>query len=183
MRPLYRGFTTRAEIDAQYDVDRQVPDYGVYARHYAEASRLARRRLHHELDVAYGSTRAETLDIFPADRAGAPVFVFFHGGYWRSLSSKDFSCVAVGLHSLGMTPVVATWGGRESEEFCRQSEDYLAAWQQAGNRGERLSQAGRHHFDAIVGFENPDSDLCRWTCAAATHGSAASAGPVPPTGQ
>ena len=106
---LYRGFATQAEIDAQYDVEQSVPDFSVYARHYTDESRLARHRLRSELDVPYGPTRAETLDIFPAEAKGAPVFVFIHGGYWRMLSSKEFSCVALGLVALGITTVVVDY--------------------------------------------------------------------------
>src|SRR5690606_20150785 len=88
MPALYREFTTQAQIDAQYDVEQSVPDFTVYARHYIEESRLARHRLRCELDVPYGPTRDETVDIFPAAQPGAPVFMFIHGGYWRMLSSK-----------------------------------------------------------------------------------------------
>lgn len=109
MAALYREFTTQAQIDAQYDVERSVPDFTVYARHYTDQSRLARHRLRCALDVPFGPTRAETLDIFPAAEPGAPVFVFIHGGYWRMLSSKEFSCVALGLHALGITTVVVNY--------------------------------------------------------------------------
>lgn len=109
MPALYRQFTTQAEIDAQYDVEQSVPDFTVYARHYTEESRLARHRLRAELDVPYGPTRDETLDIFPAADPKAPVFVFIHGGYWRALSSKEFSCVALGLNQLGITTVVVNY--------------------------------------------------------------------------
>ncbi len=109
MAALYRNFTTQAQIDAQYDVEQSVPDFMVYARHYTDESRLARHRLRCELDVPYGPTRDETLDIFPAAQAGAPVFVFIHGGYWRMLSSKEFSCVALGLNALGITTVVVNY--------------------------------------------------------------------------
>ncbi len=109
MAALYREFTTQAQIDAQYDVERSVPDFMVYARHYTDESRLARHRLRCALDVPFGPTRAETLDIFPAAEPGAPVFVFIHGGYWRMLSSKEFSCVALGLHALGITTVVVNY--------------------------------------------------------------------------
>jgi arylformamidase len=109
MTALYRNFTTQAQIDAQYDVEQSVPDFMVYARHYTDQSRLARHRLRCELDVHYGPTRDETLDIFPASQPNAPVFVFIHGGYWRILSSKEFSCVALGLHALGITTVVVNY--------------------------------------------------------------------------
>ena len=106
---LYRQFATQAEIDAQYDVEQSVPDFSIYAKHYVEESRVARHRLRCELDLPYGPTRAETLDIFPAERRDAPVFVFIHGGYWRMLSSKEFSCVALGLVQLGITTVVVNY--------------------------------------------------------------------------
>ena len=109
MAALYRGFTSQAQIDAQYDVERSVPDFTVYARHYVDESRLARHRLRGVLDVPYGPTREETLDIFPASSPGAPVFVFIHGGYWRLLSSKEFSCVALGLVARDITTVVVNY--------------------------------------------------------------------------
>lgn len=109
MVALYRQFETQADIDAQYDVEASVPDFMVYARHYTEESRLARHRLNPKLDVPYGPTRDETLDIFPAASPHAPVFVFIHGGYWRMLSSKEFSCVAMGLNQLGITTVVVNY--------------------------------------------------------------------------
>ncbi len=108
MSNLYRNFKTQAEIDAEYDVEKAVPDFMVYARHYTDESRLARHRLRCELDVPYGPTRDETLDIFPAGPR-APVFVFIHGGYWRMLTSKEFSCVALGLNALGITTVVMNY--------------------------------------------------------------------------
>ena len=36
----------------------------------------------------------EKLDLFPVPSAGAPTFVFVHGGWWRRLDKSDFSYVA-----------------------------------------------------------------------------------------
>ena len=102
---LYRQFSTQQEIDAEYDVEKSVPDFMVYARHFIEESKLARHRLKCELDVPYGATRDEHLDIFPAANRRAPILIFFHGGYWRMLSSKEFSCVALGPAPAGVTVV------------------------------------------------------------------------------
>ena len=109
MTPLYREFDTQAQIDAQYNPSLHLSDPGAPGRYYAQQSVLARARLRCVLDVPYGPTLAETLDIFPADVPNAPVFVFIHGGYWRALSSKDFSCVALGLQALGITTVVVNY--------------------------------------------------------------------------
>ena len=109
MTNLYRDFDTQAQIDAQYNPSLALADATAPGRHYAEQSSLARAQLRCRLDVPYGPTRDETLDIFPADVPNAPVFVFLHGGYWRALSSKDFSCVALGLQPLGITTVVVNY--------------------------------------------------------------------------
>jgi arylformamidase len=109
---LYREFTNQAQIDAQYNAGASVPDAASYMQGFVERSRHARETLRCVLDVPYGPTLDETLDIFPASAPGAPgspgapVFVFIHGGYWRALGSKDFSCVALGLQPLGITTVV-----------------------------------------------------------------------------
>jgi len=77
--------------------------------HFANQAQHARSSLRCTLNVPYGPTLAETLDIFPAEVPNAPVFVFIHGGYWRALDSKDFSGVALGLHPLGITTVVINY--------------------------------------------------------------------------
>ena len=109
MPTIYRQFQNQVEIDEQYDVEASVPDFKVYARHFTEQSQLARHRLKAKLNVAFGPTLDETLDIFPSTESNAPVFVFIHGGYWRMLSSKEFSCVALGLNQLGITTVVVNY--------------------------------------------------------------------------
>ena len=109
MSPLYREFETQAQIDAQYNPSLHLTDPTAPGKHYATRSAQARQILRCMLDVPYGPTREETLDIFPADAANAPLFVFLHGGYWRALSSKDFSCVALGLQPLGITTVVVNY--------------------------------------------------------------------------
>lgn len=53
-------------------------------------------------------------------------------------------------------PLIATWGGNETSEFERQSRDYLATWQAAGNQGEALSIAGANHFEVLDGFATRD---------------------------
>jgi arylformamidase len=106
---LYRDFSTQAQIDAQYNAAAAVPDAARHMQHYVERSRIARQTLPCVLDVPFGPTLDETLDIFPAAQAGAPVFVFIHGGYWRAFSSKEFSCVALGLQPLGISSVLINY--------------------------------------------------------------------------
>ena len=103
---LYRSFRTQAEIDAQYDVESSVPDFGRYVDVFLSNSARVRTALEPRLDVPFGPTTAETLDIYPAARADAPIHMFIHGGYWHSLGSKEFSFVAEGLVAAGVTVVI-----------------------------------------------------------------------------
>jgi arylformamidase len=83
-----------AWLDAQYDNRARVPGHAGVLERWARASALARERTSRRLDVRYGAGPNETLDVFPAPRANAPVLVFFHGGYWRALDKADHSFVA-----------------------------------------------------------------------------------------
>lgn len=279
MAVLYRNFETRAEIDSEYDVENSVPDFMVYARQYDQLSADARHRLECSGNVRFGPTVEEYVDIFPAARKRSPVLLFIHGGYWRILSAKEFSFVALGPQAAGVTtvvvnyalcpavtldeivrqiraaihwthenigdyngdphrifvsghsagghltaaalltnwpkdyglprdivkggvsisglfdltplrhsflqpdlrldhasvqrnsplfhiryvisPLLITYGGDESSEFCRQSEDFLSAWTAAGNKARSHAQPGRNHFTAITDFAQADSPLCQ----------------------
>lgn len=126
---LYREFQTQEEIDAQYDVEKAVPDFTVYARHYVDESERVRQTLPVQLDVSYGPTLDETVDIFPASSPGSPVFVFIHGGAWRILSSKEFSTVAKGLHERGFATVVVNYSlcpKVDIDEIARQARAAVA---------------------------------------------------------
>ena len=57
-------------------------------------------------------------------------------------------------------PLIAEVGGKESDEFRRQSADYIDRWQAAGLPGTYREQAGRNHFNVIYEFNDPDSELC-----------------------
>ena len=104
---LYRNFATTEEIDAEYDLNQVIGDLSGYFESYRSESAKARDTLNCVLDVRFGPTIEETLDIFPAKNPDAPIVVFIHGGYWRRLSAKEFSFVATGLVARGIT-VIAT---------------------------------------------------------------------------
>ena len=106
---LYREFSTQAQIDAQYNPSIALADPAAPGKHFVAQSVLARASLKQHLDISFGPTVHETLDIFPADALNAPVFVFIHGGYWRALTSKEFSGVALGLQRRGITTVVVNY--------------------------------------------------------------------------
>jgi arylformamidase len=98
-----------AWLDAQYNNRMRVPAFARILQRWSQASALARDGLRHAADVAYGNGPLETLDIFPAERPGAPVLVFIHGGYWRSLDKSDFSFIAPAFHTAGATVIVPNY--------------------------------------------------------------------------
>jgi arylformamidase len=106
---LYRGFKTQEELDHAYDVEKSVPDFLDYALNYVTQSRHARNSLRSRLDVAFGPTRDEHLDLFLCDDANAPILIFIHGGYWKFLSSKEFSFIAKGPVACGYHVAVTNY--------------------------------------------------------------------------
>lgn len=108
---LYRHFETQAALDAEYDVDNLVPEFPQIVQELLDKSAEARATLSHTADVSYGPTLDETLDVFPAQQENGripPILVFFHGGYWRMLTAKEFNFIALGLARAGITVVIPT---------------------------------------------------------------------------
>jgi arylformamidase len=99
-----------AWLDEQYNNRARVPDHPKIFERWRAASALTREQSSRRLDVRYGDGPDETLDLFPAPRANAPVLVFVHGGYWRSLDKADFSFVAPSFAAAGALVAVPNYG-------------------------------------------------------------------------
>ena len=81
----------QAALDAAYDQAAYAPNREQLIRRRIRDSELARHRIGEPERVAYGSGEIERIDIYRTQRESAPVFVFIHGGAWRSGRSKDFA--------------------------------------------------------------------------------------------
>jgi arylformamidase len=92
---LYRGMD-RAEIDRQLNLRARWPEYEAFFARWAEESARVRGRVGGHLDLAYGDTPSQTLDLFLPEATGGavPLLAFIHGGYWQSLDKGDFSYLA-----------------------------------------------------------------------------------------
>ncbi|MGO2580079.1 MAG: alpha/beta hydrolase [Halomonas sp.] len=105
---LYKHFACQEEIDRAYD-----PMLGrdpmVLVNDWRQRSEASRENHRVTLDLAYGPSLAERMDIFHADGPKAPVHVFFHGGYWRSLSHREFSFIVDDLVKSGITVAVVNY--------------------------------------------------------------------------
>lgn len=93
-RILYRGMD-RAEIDRQLNLRARWPEHVEFFARWAHESAALRDRLEGRLDLAYGTSPGERLDLFlPRAARPAALLAFIHGGYWQSLDKSDFSYLA-----------------------------------------------------------------------------------------
>jgi arylformamidase len=102
-----------AWLEAQYNNRARVADHAAVFARWAAASALVRQSSPCVLDVPYGdgAGAGETLDVFPAVAAvgPAPVLVFIHGGYWRSLDKAEHSFIAPSFNADGALVVVPNY--------------------------------------------------------------------------
>ena len=98
-----------AWLDRMYNNRARVPGHPAYLERWAGDSASLRASLPCSVDVRYGDGPGETLDVFPAPVADAPVLVFIHGGYWRSLDKSDHSFIARAFNDRGVCVVVPNY--------------------------------------------------------------------------
>ncbi len=100
--PVYLDYD-QAALDAAYDQAAYAPNREQLIKRRIRDSELTRLRIGQPEHVAYGPADIERLDIYRTERDAAPVFIFIHGGAWRSGRSKDFATpaemfLAAGVH-------------------------------------------------------------------------------------
>ena len=81
--------------------------------------------------------RAERLDYFPTRQDAAPLLVFIHGGYWRSLDKSDFSWLAPPFVQHGVALALPNYGlapATPIEDIVRQQLKALAWLYRNGDR-------------------------------------------------
>ncbi len=145
---LYRDLASQEAIDREYNAGAAVANSAALVAAWTERSEAVRSSLECRLGVAYGPTRAERLDIFPAGQ-GAPVHIFIHGGYWRRFAAADFSFAAEALVAAGTTAVIVDYALCPTvtiDEIVRQIRAAIAwTWSNAsafGGARDRITLSG-----------------------------------------
>jgi arylformamidase len=97
---MWRGMT-RSQLDAAYNNSAAVGNSAEKIADWRERSASFRAQHNQWLDLRYGDRPRNRIDVFSCGRAGAPLFVFFHGGYWQRNDKETFSCLAEGPIAAG----------------------------------------------------------------------------------
>ncbi|MFY9696042.1 MAG: alpha/beta hydrolase, partial [Xanthobacteraceae bacterium] len=89
------------DYEAEYNNRARVPEHPeIFARWTRDAELFRAEALKDgraELGMSYGDTPRQYFDLFlPAAGEAAPLAIFIHGGWWRSLDPSFFSHVARG---------------------------------------------------------------------------------------
>jgi arylformamidase len=103
-----------AWLDAQLNNRLRVPAFAMHLQRWRDDSARVRQSQPCTLDVPYTADPAggiaQTLDVFPAAAGkAAPVLVFIHGGYWRSLDKADHSFIATPFTQAGACVVIPNY--------------------------------------------------------------------------
>lgn len=96
----------QAALDAAYDQIVYAPNRDRVFAQQRYMNARAQERLNPPERIAYGDAAIEGLDLYRTHVADAPVFVFLHGGTWRSNKAEEYAYVAEPFVNAGAHVVV-----------------------------------------------------------------------------
>lgn len=147
------------ELERHYNVRAAVPEHLEFFESWRRRSEAFRKASDAALDIAYGPSPAETLDLFPAGVSGAPLHMFIHGGYWQALDKSDSSFLAEALVAAGVNVAVVNYAlcpDVALEEIVAQMRRAaLWLWAHAGDYGadpDRFQVSGHSAGGHLVGM-------------------------------
>jgi arylformamidase len=109
---LREGAVAGIDYEVEYNNRARVPEHAEIFARWARDAELYRAETlkagRADLGLCYGDTPRQTVDLFlPAAGDMAPLAIFVHGGWWRSLDPSSFSHMARGLNAHGFAVAVA----------------------------------------------------------------------------
>ena len=135
---------SRETLDAEYDNRSKVDSAESHLSFWSARSSAVRAQGNHRLDVVFGPSLDEKLDVFLVDQPDAPIHFFIHGGYWHLLSKAEFSFVAQPFRLNGAITVVINYAlipRVDMNELVRQCRKALAwTWKNAHTFGGDQNQ-------------------------------------------
>jgi arylformamidase len=101
---------TQEELDYNYNQRTLVPNWEEYFEYNNTESERVRAKLDGRLDISYGPSEDQVLDVFPAGNSGSPVVVYIHGGAWTRMHKDSNSYLAESFVAAGATFVSVHFG-------------------------------------------------------------------------
>ena len=147
------------DYEVEYNNRARVPEHPeIFARWAGEAEFYRADMLKNgraELGLTYGSTPRQTIDLFLAEgHENAPLAIFIHGGWWRSLDPSTFSQMARGPNARGISVAVVGYdlcpnvGIGDIVEQMRRMCAFL--WQRFGRRMTVYGHSAGGHLAAAL---------------------------------
>jgi arylformamidase len=96
------------DFEVEYNNRARVPEHPeIFARWQREGAAYRAAAHNPKLGISYGPSSRRTIDLFPTrDDDKAPLAMFIHGGWWRSLEPASFSQMAAGPNGRGVSVAV-----------------------------------------------------------------------------
>ncbi|MES9936574.1 MAG: alpha/beta hydrolase [Sedimenticola sp.] len=145
MAGVYRNFTPE-QLQAQYSARAAVPEHPQIFDRWQESSARYRAQARCTLDLAYGSSPREKLDLFLPERDNAPILLFIHGGYWQAMDKGFFSFLASPLVDHGVAVAIMNYDlcpDVTLDTIARQARGAVA-WLWAEGKGHGLDRDRLH---------------------------------------
>ena len=150
---------TQEKLDQQYDQSFLVPNVNAFMETNAQDSEQIRAELDCILNVSYGPTVMERLDIFSVAQKDSPVVIYHHGGAWNRSSKDQCSYMAPSLVAAGVNVLVLDFELAPTvslDEIVRQNRAAIAwAWHSADEYGwdrNRIHSVGHSSGGHICGM-------------------------------
>lgn len=138
---VYRDYDQQG-LDAQYNLRARWPEHAAFMEAWHREGTATRLGPGWHLDLAYGPSVAERLDLLvpeSADDARAPLLVYIHGGYWQALDKVDVDWLGPAFAARGVAFVGLNYALAPAvtmDEIVRQCRAAVAwLWRHASSYG------------------------------------------------
>ncbi|WGF89221.1 alpha/beta hydrolase [Marinivivus vitaminiproducens] len=144
------------DYEREYDNRARFPEFpDVLALWLREAKRF-RADARAELDIAYGPSPRQRLDLYlpDGDHGEAPVALLIHGGYWQRLDGRTYAHFARGLVESGLRVAVPSYDLCPSVPVgtivTQMQRCALLLWQRFGRRLVAVGHSAGGHLAACL---------------------------------
>ena len=157
---VYLNYTAE-ELGELYDNRKLVPEYPYITADWEARSESYRNSAHEAvLDIPFGPSEVEKLDLFLPDVENPPLHVFIHGGYWQWNYKEPYSFLSKSFNEAGIACAIMNYAlcpDVSMLELIRQVRASIAfLWREAASYGydaERMQVSGNSaggHLTAMM---------------------------------